>query len=65
MPRRSKETTFDLYFALHNKEIGLAQFRARMKDIGKTDEEIDVYLDGDSANMDEDQLQALSDEEDF
>jgi len=56
MGKKSKVTTFDLLFWLHNKEIGLQQFRAQMKDLGKTDEEIDDYLDGDAANMDEEQL---------
>lgn len=56
MTKRIQPTTFDLLFWLHNKEIGLAQFRAQMKDLGKTDEEIDDYLDGDAANMDEEQL---------
>jgi hypothetical protein len=52
----AKETTFDLMFWLLNKEISLPQFRARMKDLGLSDEEIDGYLDGNAANMDEEQL---------
>lgn len=59
MASKKRPTTFDLYFWLLNKEISLQQFRAQMKDIGKTDDEIDIYLDGDSADMDEDQLKDL------
>jgi hypothetical protein len=59
MSKRKQPTTFDLMFWLLNKEISLPQFRAQMKDLGKTDEEIDGYLDGDAANMDEDQLEDL------
>lgn len=59
MASKKQPTTFDLYFWLLNKEISLQQFRAQMKDIGKTDDEIDIYLDGDSADMDEDQLKDL------
>jgi hypothetical protein len=57
--KHQKETTFDLMFWLLNKEITLPQFRARMKDLGLTEEEIDGYLDGDAADMDEDQLEDL------
>ncbi|RZN19499.1 hypothetical protein [Bradyrhizobium sp. Leo121] len=56
MTKRKQPEVFDLLFWLHNKEISLAQFRAQMKDIGKTDEDIEAYLDGDAANMDEEQL---------
>lgn len=59
MTKRKQPTPFDLLFWLHNKEIGLQQFRAQMKDIGITDENIDIYLDGDAADMDEDQLLEL------
>lgn len=64
MTKQKQPTTFDLYFWLLNKEISLPQFRAQMKDIGKTDEEIDDYLDGDAANMDEDQLEDLKHDHD-
>lgn len=65
MTKHQKETPFDLMFWLLNKEISLPQFRARMRDIGLTDDEIDGYLDGDAANMDEDQLEDLRNDDDF
>lgn len=43
-PRR-KEDAVDIWFAFFNKEISLAQLRARLKDIGWTDEEIEDGLD--------------------
>ena len=40
------ETSFDLHFAFLQKEISLEQYRARLKDLGWTEEEIDDALDG-------------------
>lgn len=56
MALTTSDTIFDLLFSLKDKQISLAQFRAQMKDLGISDEDIDLYLDGDAADMDEDQL---------
>jgi hypothetical protein len=37
---------FDLFFAYKDKKISIHQFRARMKDLGYTDDDVDMYLDG-------------------
>jgi len=40
-----KATAFDVWFAFYGKEIGIHQLRARLKDLGWTDEEIEEGLD--------------------
>ena len=42
----------DIWFAFFNKELSLAQLRAKLKDLDWTDEEIEDGLDSD--NEDED-----------
>jgi hypothetical protein len=38
------DDVFDIWFAFHNKEIGLAQLNRMLKDLGWTDDEIDEAL---------------------
>ncbi len=42
-----EETSFDLHMQLCLREISLEQYRARLKDLGWTDDEVDAALDGD------------------
>lgn len=43
----------DIWFAFYNKELSLPQLRARLKDVGWTDEEIEDGLDGDNEKDEE------------
>lgn len=40
-----KEDAIDVWFAFYGKEMSLGQLRARLKDLGWTDEEIEAGLD--------------------
>ena len=41
----------DLYWAMKNKEISIKQFEAQMKDIGYENWEIEIYVDGDTYDL--------------
>jgi len=43
--KRSKRR--ELYFAMKGGKLSLSQFKAQMKDLGYSDWEIDLYIDGD------------------
>lgn len=45
----------DLYYSFKEGRLSLSQFRAQMKDLGFDDDEIDIYIDGDT-ELSEDQL---------
>lgn len=56
--RRAREQRYELYLAYADRKISIHQFRAAMKDLGLTDAETDIYIDGDIMNMDEEQLRS-------
>lgn len=52
MSKSKKETKDELYWDFKEKRISIHQFRAQMRDIGYSEQDIDLYIDG--ADEDED-----------